>query len=182
MVKIEVLRMGHRIIRDIRVTTHCALVARAFGAEKIIIVGEEDKTIEKTVKSVASAWGGNFKIKFSSDLKKEIKEKKKEKFTLVHLTMYGEKLNEKIEEIKKKEKICLMVGAEKVPPWIYSESDYNISIGTQPHSEIAALAITLHEIFRGNELNKKFSKAKIKIIPQKKGKKTEKKRKKSRLV
>ncbi len=179
MVKVEVLRIGHRIIRDVRVTTHCALVARAFGAEKIIVTGEEDKSIEKTVKNVASSWGGNFKIKFSSNLKKEVEKKKKEEFTIVHLTMYGEKLEKKIKELRGKKKICLVAGAEKVPAWIYSESDYNISVGTQPHSEIASLAITLHEIFGGKELTKKFSKAKIKIIPQKKGKKTENKKKKA---
>ena len=32
---IEVLRIGQRILRDDRVTTHVALVARAFGASKI---------------------------------------------------------------------------------------------------------------------------------------------------
>ena len=34
---IIVLRIGHRIGRDKRITTHVALVARAFGANKIII-------------------------------------------------------------------------------------------------------------------------------------------------
>ena len=32
--KIEVLRIGQRVIRDDRVTTHVALVARAFGDQK----------------------------------------------------------------------------------------------------------------------------------------------------
>ena len=32
---IEVLRIGQRVVRDDRVTTHVALVARAFGASKI---------------------------------------------------------------------------------------------------------------------------------------------------
>ena len=31
MVSISVLRLGHRIVRDKRVSTHVALVARAFG-------------------------------------------------------------------------------------------------------------------------------------------------------
>jgi len=34
---ITVLRIGHRISRDKRITTHVALVARAFGADKILI-------------------------------------------------------------------------------------------------------------------------------------------------
>ncbi len=32
---IEVLRIGQRLVRDDRVTTHVALVARAFGATRI---------------------------------------------------------------------------------------------------------------------------------------------------
>lgn len=33
--EIEVLRIGQRVVRDDRVTTHVALVARSFGAQKI---------------------------------------------------------------------------------------------------------------------------------------------------
>ena len=33
--EIEVLRIGQRVVRDDRVTTHVALVARSFGAHKI---------------------------------------------------------------------------------------------------------------------------------------------------
>ena len=34
---IEVVRIGQRVVRDDRVTTHVALVARAFGAKKILM-------------------------------------------------------------------------------------------------------------------------------------------------
>ena len=34
---INILRLGHRINRDKRITTHVALVSRAFGADKILI-------------------------------------------------------------------------------------------------------------------------------------------------
>ncbi len=172
--KVQVLRLGHRIYRDIRVTSHCALASRALGAEKIIIIGEEDKSIKESIQKVVLNWGGNFEIEFSSNIKKEMEKKKEEKYCLVHLTMYGEKLEKKIKEIRKKEKVCVVVGAEKVPPEVYEKSEYNLSIGNQPHSEIAALSIFLHELFKGQELEKKFNKAKIKIIPQKKGKKTKK--------
>ena len=43
---INVLRLGHRIGRDKRITTHVALVARAFGADKILIDTEDRKTEE----------------------------------------------------------------------------------------------------------------------------------------
>jgi tRNA (cytidine56-2'-O)-methyltransferase len=170
--KVWVLRLGHRIYRDLRMTTHCALTARALGAEGITIIGEKDNSIKETTDKVNSKWGGKFKIKFSKSITKEMNKLKKEKYLMVHLTMYGEKLEKKIKEIRKKEKVCLIVGAEKVPWFVYKKSDCNVSVGNQPHSEIAALAITLHELFEGKELNKKFQKAKIKILPQKKGKKT----------
>ena len=34
---IEVVRIGQRLVRDDRVTTHVALVARAFGCSKIFM-------------------------------------------------------------------------------------------------------------------------------------------------
>ena len=47
--KVEVLRIGQRVVRDDRVTTHVALVARAFGASKIYM-NEVDPEIENTIK------------------------------------------------------------------------------------------------------------------------------------
>ena len=50
---IEVVRIGQRVVRDDRVTTHVALVSRAFGAEKIFMneVNPEIKdTLEKSIK------------------------------------------------------------------------------------------------------------------------------------
>ena len=43
---IEVLRLGHRISRDKRISTHVALVARAFGASKIYYTGQKDKSMK----------------------------------------------------------------------------------------------------------------------------------------
>jgi len=45
--KIEVLRIGQRLVRDDRVTTHVALVARAFGASKIYM-NEVNPEIKET--------------------------------------------------------------------------------------------------------------------------------------
>ena len=41
--KISVLRLGHRLVRDDRVSTHVGLVARAFGASEIFYVETEQK-------------------------------------------------------------------------------------------------------------------------------------------
>ena len=89
--------------------------------------------------------------------------------------MYGipiDKIIDKITQINSK--ILVIIGSEKVEGWFYYNSDYNIAIGNQPHSEVAALAIFLDRIYKGEELNIQFSDAKLSIIPQEKGKKVTK--------
>ena len=60
-----------------------------------------------------------------------------------------------------------------MPPEIYALADSNIAVSSQPHSEVAALAVFLHEYFDGKELEKKFKNAKIRVVPQERGKKVE---------
>jgi len=163
---ITVLRIGHRINRDKRITTHCSLVARAFGADKIII-DRHDKKLEETVRSTCKRFGNNFEIKTGVDTKKIIKNWDG---ITIHLTMYGEKISETIKKIDKKQDILIIIGAEKVPPWIYENANYNISIGNQPHSEVAALAIFLDKFLDGEWINKDF-KGKMQIVPTNSGKK-----------
>ncbi len=170
MPKVVVLRYGHRTVRDYRVSSHCCLVARAFGAKQIIIDGERDESILKSISDVSARWGGKFKVEFADGWKKTVEEYKKKGYFVVHLTMYGLSLQKKIRTIKNKEKILVIVGSQKVEPGVYELSDLNISVTLQPHSEIAALAVTLDRIFGGKELEKKFSGAKIRVKPMKKGK------------
>ena len=84
--------------------------------------------------------------------------------------MYGENINEIENDIQKEANILIVVGAEKVPREIYEQSDYNVSIGNQPHSEVSALAILLDRIQKGEQFEKKFSNSKRAIIPSKNGK------------
>lgn len=170
--KVSVLRIGHRIFRDQRVTTHCALAARAFGADGIIVCGERDDKLVEGIRRVSSMWGGRFKITNAVNWKDSVKAAKKEGMKIVHLTVYGEPLKSIIPLLRRENRIMVVIGGSKVPREIYHIADYNISVSSQPHSEVAALAIFLHEYFEGKELEKDFSKAKIKVIPQKRGKKT----------
>lgn len=162
--KVYVLRLGHRPERDKRISTHVALTARAFGAEGIYF-DREDKTVFDSVIDVVERWGGNFFIKVAN-WKKLLKEFDGLK---IHLTMYGIPLPERIEEIKRAEKVLVVVGAEKVPPEIYEICDLNISIGTQPHSEVAALAVFLDRVL-GKVFKISFGDAKLRIIPSERGK------------
>jgi len=169
--EIVVLRYGHRIVRDYRVTSHCCLVARAFGASKIIIHGERDESIEKSILGVVKNWGGSFKVEFAESWKKVMEEHRRKGFKSVHLTMYGLPLQKEIKKLRKPKKVLLVIGSQKVEREVYERADYNIAITLQPHSEIAALAVALDWLFRGKEMGKKFAGAGIRIVPQARGKK-----------
>ena len=109
-------------------------------------------------------------VEFIDKWKTIIKKKKEEGFKIVHLSMYGEIINGIQENLRKEKNLLIIVGAEKVPREIYELADYNIGVGSQPHSEISALAILLDRIQNGKQFEKEFSDAKRKIIPTKKGK------------
>ncbi len=78
--------------------------------------------------------------------------------------MYGDSLDNSIPKIKKDGDILIIIGAEKVPPYFYQIADFNISIGNQPHSEVAALAIFLDRFTNSGWLNKRFN-GDLEIIP-----------------
>jgi tRNA (cytidine56-2'-O)-methyltransferase len=163
---ITVLRIGHRISRDKRITTHVALVARAFGADKILIDTKDNK-IEKNIRSICKKFGGDFEIQSGINRKKIIREWKG---NIIHLTMYGESLEKSVNKIDKKKDSLIIVGAKKVPAEMYSAADLNVSVGNQPHSEVAALAILLDRYNNGDWQRKKYN-GKIEILPINKGKK-----------
>jgi tRNA (cytidine56-2'-O)-methyltransferase len=163
---IAVLRIGHRIDRDKRVTTHVALVARAFGADTVFITTKDEK-IKKNIQSVCKRFGGDFQVETGVDHKKLIKSWKG---TIVHLTMYGEELEKAVHQIDTKRDLLIIVGAEKVPPYFYEVADINVSVGNQPHSEVAALALFLDRYTKAAWQKKDFH-GNIEIIPCIKGKK-----------
>lgn len=168
--RVYVLRIGHRIERDKRVTMHILLTARALSASGVIYSGQRDKELEAGIQDVVSRWGGLFKVKYEEKWKKVIENWKK-KGVVCQLTMYGTNIDDCFDDIPKNKDVLIIIGSQKVPREIYQLVDYNIAIGNQPHSEVTALAIFLDRLFKGKELKKKFENAKLKIIPQKRGKK-----------
>lgn len=140
--------MGHRRARDVRITTHVGLVARAFGARKIYIPGG-GKGLKESIMGVVERFGGTFEVDTHLTPRAVMGQ---QKGVRLHLTMYGQKLNQGLRDLKErfsgKDKLVI-VGAEKVPRYIYELSDLNISVGNQPHSEIAALAIFLDRLGEG---------------------------------
>ena len=175
--KIVVLRWGHRPQRDARLTTHVALVARALGASGFLLSDAVDKKIRGTVEKITKNWGGKFFFKMGTAWRSSVRDWKAKGGIVVHLTVYGENIQasnvlDRIKNLRKD--VLVMIGSQKTPKHFFSKdvSNFNVSIGNQPHSECAALAIFLDRFFEGKELVKEFKKANIKVVPQERGKKT----------
>jgi len=169
-----VLRWGHRP-RDLRVTTHVALTTRALGASGFILADVEDKSIKAKIEKVVADWGGDFSLEMGVPWRKAVAKWKENGGIVVHLTMYGQNVGDTdlVRQIRSSQcDVMVVVGSQKVPSEFFSEefSDYNIAIGGQPHSEVAALAVFLDRLFEGRELSKKFERAKIEVLHSPRGK------------
>jgi len=175
--KIVALRWGHRPQRDARLTTHVALTARALGASGFLLSDTVDEKIKESIEKVTRNWGGKFFFEMGTTWKSTVRDWKAKGGIVVHLTAYGENIqtSDVVDRIKNFRKdVLVIVGSQKVPKEFFSNdvSDFNVSVGNQPHSECAALAVFLDRFFEGKELARGFKKAKIRIIPQERGKKT----------
>ena len=164
-----VLRIGHRRARDARLTTHVCLTARALGAHAVW-VSEKDSELERTVRSVTDRFGGPFEIKTGVPWRKALRD-----FPgiTVHLTMYGEPLEKAADKVRKAARgkdVMIVVGAAKVPGELFGEADFNVAVGSQPHSEVAALALAIDRIGGGAWARKKFKGARVVIRPSARGK------------
>ena len=132
-----------------------------------------DKGVVESIGDVVSRWGGDFFCEDNVKWRSCIRDWKDKGGTVVHLTMYGLNLPDVIEEARTKEKIMVVVGAEKVPGEIYGLADFNVAVTSQPHSEISSLALFMDHLYSGMEMTKEFPGAQIRIVPTKVGKRTE---------
>jgi len=169
--RVYVLRLGHRPGRDKRITTHVALVARAFGANGFLLAGVCDPSVERSLKRTVECWGGSIEYQCGVPAKAIVKKWREEGGQVIHLTMYGQHVDDVIDEIRMAPvPKLIVVGAEKVDRFFYENADYNVSIGLQPHSEVAALALFLDRLYRGRQLKLDFYGARKRIIPDPHGK------------
>ena len=162
--RIAVLRLGHRPARDKRVTTHVCLTARAFGASRVL-VDTRDRGLEATVRGVVSRFGGEFAIETGVAWRRVVREWPG---AVVHLSMYGEALEDAFPRIPRGE-VLVVVGAEKVPGELFRRAGFNVAVGNQPHSEVAALAVFLDRFLRGAGVRRRFT-GPIEIVPNRRGK------------
>ncbi|HEV2429213.1 MAG TPA: tRNA (cytidine(56)-2'-O)-methyltransferase [Thermoplasmata archaeon] len=161
----EVLRLGHRPGRDPRLTTHLALTARAWGARRLHLHPPDDR-VAATLAAVAARWGGSFSVVGTNDWRSLARG-----FggPTVHLTMYGRPIGEVLRRLRLASRVLVIVGGAKVPPDVFGIARYNVSVGTQPHSEVAALAVFLDRL-GGVPSRRSWRGARQAIVPSRRGK------------
>ena len=166
-----ILRMGHRIPRDQRVTTHVCLTARALGADGVYVSESHDGQLVDTVKKIVEEFGGRFTVETGIPWRSTIVNWKKSGGKVIHLTAYGTPLPEVIKNIRRtKSDKLIVVGAEKMPGEVFHLADWNVAITNQPISEVSALGIFLDWLFR-HRMREEFPGARITILPSEHGKK-----------
>ncbi len=167
--EVVVVRLGHRPGRDDRMTTHVALTARALGADRVVLPDNATDAVE-TARDVTGRFGGPFAVETTDAPGGMLR---RWEGTIVHLTMYGEPVQERIDAIRDRHRrgpLAVVVGAEKVPFEVYDLATFNVGVTNQPHSEVAALAVTLDRLFDGAELDRPWRDADKRVVPQAAGK------------
>ncbi len=169
--QLVILRLGHRIPRDVRVTTHVCLTARALGADGVIVADTSDKQLVDTINRVTARFGGSFDVETGKPWRSAINDWKKSGGKVIHLTAYGIPLPRIIGRIRRSAANKLVVvGSEKVPGEVFHLADWNVSVTNQPISEVSALGIFLDWYYGHRRLERIFPDAKLRIIPTERGK------------
>jgi tRNA (cytidine56-2'-O)-methyltransferase len=163
--RVELLRVGHRPGRDPRLSTHLALVARAFGAQRMYL-HPPDPRVEASAAGVRERWGGEFEVVPAPSWGAVVRDARG---PVVHLTMYGVPLGSVLPRLRRERDLLLVVGGAKVPPRLYGDATFNVSVGSQPHSEVAAVAVVLRELL-GLPGRRAFPGARQRIVPSARGK------------
>ena len=167
--RLSVLRLGHRRERDKRITSHLGLTARAFGADEVVLAGEEDPSALETWNSVTERFGGEFECRYEP-MAWLRRASKGGETTIVHLTMYGQSWREALPEIPVDKPAIVVVGGTKVPSETFHLSDHNVSVGNQPHSEVSALAVFLEAWVGPIDEASRFDGGLIEVVPSIRGK------------
>lgn len=163
---VEVLRLGHRPGRDPRLSTHLALTARAFGAE-VLHLEPPDPALARRVGATTARFGGGFQVIGEPSWRGMLRAWSG---TSVHLTMYGEDLDDVLPKVlASPAPYLVVVGGPKVPKDVYELATFNVAVTHQPHSEVAALALTLDRLLGTPRLELRPG-ARLQVKPHPRGK------------
>ena len=73
-------------------------------------------------------------------------------------------------EIEYAEGYMVVINKWKVPGKVYKAADWNVSVTTQPHSEVSSLAVFQHLLMDGKEFDLEFENPVLEVIPTAHGK------------
>ena len=166
---VVVLRLDHRPGRDDRMTTHVGLTARALGADRVVFPDNAGQARE-TVAAVTDRFGGPFVVDQTESPHALVRNFEGR---VAHLTMYGKPIQgvmPNVVDAHSSEPLLVVVGGEKVPFSVYERADWNVAVTNQPHSEVAGLAVFLDRLFEGRELDREWTDADRRVVPQETGK------------
>jgi tRNA (cytidine56-2'-O)-methyltransferase len=166
---VVVLRLDHRPGRDDRMTTHVGLTARALGADRVVFPDNAGQARE-TVEAVTERFGGPFEVDQTDSPHAFVRNFEGR---VAHLTMYGQPIQDvvpAVTEAHATDPLLVVVGGEKVPFSVYERADWNVAVTNQPHSEVAGLAVMLDRLFEGRELDREWTGAERRVVPQETGK------------
>ncbi|GIS92543.1 MAG: hypothetical protein CM1200mP21_08380 [Candidatus Poseidoniales archaeon] len=100
-----------------------------FGADEVILAGEEDDSALETWNSVSHRFGGSFRLPIRAQAD-ELAEAISDSGTVIHLTMYGESWKKVAGQIPKDKPAVIVVGGTKVPAEVFSIANHNVSMVT----------------------------------------------------
>jgi tRNA (cytidine56-2'-O)-methyltransferase len=125
-----------------------------------------DQALAERIAAVGRRWGGDFTVVPVDDWKSLVRS-----FSgaVVHLTMYGLPLERCLPRLARHRRLLLVVGGAKVPSELYQKARYNVAVGHQPHSEVAAVAVTLERLL-GLPRPVRAGSAAQRIVPSARGK------------
>ena len=66
--------------------------------------------------------------------------------------------------------MVVVVGGSKVPSDVFEHAQYNVAVGNQPHSEVAALALFMEAWYGQGGTERHFPNARLVIEPSARGK------------
>jgi len=143
------------------------LTARAMGASEMILTTKKNDKLVKYIHDLERKWGGRFRVGFVNNYKTALDNAVN--YKKVYLTRYGVPLNKLAYTLNTYKNIMLIVSPATTSPKLHNIADFNVSVTDQPHSSSAAIAVFLHEFYRGRELAIHFENAKYKVIPKEHG-------------
>lgn len=167
---ITVLRLSHRAGRDPRMSTHLGLTARVYGAKQFLLAGDNDSAILQSLIDVKERFGGDMEVHHESSPLGFLRRFVAGGGIAVHLTMYGLPYQEVIPDLPSDKPIVIVVGGAKVSREYYEMCQYNVAVGNQPHSEVAALAGFMERLNDGVFPPEHFKGGKLEIHPSGRGK------------